>query len=197
MPPSSEALATCFLDAWPELEPSWDYVEAPLICTVGAKTASGGRDSTVDCGGVLLASIHACGALTDEVLRLAVAGRSPVAVMPCCHSLRKHGLGAGRDAERAAAAAALGGPAAAIDSLRIDGLRDAGYRVETSSIPHEITPKNRLILGSPLPSAAARWRCRQALRLADPAASRAAAGRKPTGGFTRWTSRRGRSAGWR
>ena len=53
--------------------------------------------------------------------------------MPC-HSLRKHGLGAGRDAELAAAAAALGGPAAAIDSLRIDGLRDAGYRVETSSV---------------------------------------------------------------
>ena len=181
MPPSSEALATCFLDAWPELEPSWDYVEAPLICTVGAKTASGGRDSTVDCGGVLLASIHACGALTDEVLRLAVAGRSPVAVMPCCHSLRKHGLGAGRDAELAAAAAALGGPAAAIDSLRIDGLRDAGYRVETSSIPHEITPKNRLILGSPLPSAAAPVAVSaSALRLADPAASRAAAGRKPT-----------------
>ena len=61
MPPSSEALATCFLDAWPELEPSWDYVEAPLICTVGAKTASGGRDSTVDCGGgrVLMRGIGA------------------------------------------------------------------------------------------------------------------------------------------
>jgi hypothetical protein len=33
----------------------------------------------------LLVSVHACGGLTDLVLKMAVEGGSPVAVVPCCH----------------------------------------------------------------------------------------------------------------
>ena len=40
-------------------------------------------------------------------------------------------------------------PALAIDIRRAQRLEDRGYRVWTQAIPAEITPKNRLLLGSP------------------------------------------------
>lgn len=35
--------------------------------------------------GTLLVSVHACGGLTDLLLRMAVDSSAPVAVVPCCH----------------------------------------------------------------------------------------------------------------
>ena len=47
----------------------------------------------------LLVSVHACGSLTDYVLDLAIEGRSPVAVVPCCHRVGAKALrDAGADA---------------------------------------------------------------------------------------------------
>lgn len=85
-------------------------------------------------------SAHACGALTDEVIDAAIAGRARVAVLPCCHD------------ERACDAGGLGGwmdAALAIDATRAAKLRNAGYRVFTQAIPDAITPKNRLLMGEP------------------------------------------------
>ena len=87
----------------------------------------------------LVVSCHACGALTDEVLALAVAARARVAVLPCCHD-------AG-----AFFGASLNGwlePALAIDVARATRLEAGGYRVWTQTIPQDITPKNRLLLGA-------------------------------------------------
>jgi hypothetical protein len=89
----------------------------------------------------IVVSSHACGALTDRVLDRAAAARARVAVMPCCHDLdsgEDGGLSGWVD----------GG--AAIDIVRAMRLADKGYHIWTQSIPEEITPKNRLLLGAPL-----------------------------------------------
>jgi hypothetical protein len=82
-------------------------------------------------------SIHACGALTDDVLARAIAAGARVAVLPCCHDAETSdvgGLGGWLDA------------ALAIDVPRAGRLRAAGYSVRTQKIPESITPKNRLLL---------------------------------------------------
>ena len=88
----------------------------------------------------LVVSIHACGALTDRVLARAVAARARVAVLPCCHDRTTcdtgdlHGW--------------VDAPLA-IDLMRAQRLKTNGYRVWTQTIPAEITPKNRLLIGEP------------------------------------------------
>ncbi len=88
--------------------------------------------------GSLVASVHACGLLTDQVLDLAITKRNRVAVLPCCHDLRLCDTGS--------LANWMDGPLA-VDATRVARLRQAGYRVQTAEIPLEITPKNRLIMG--------------------------------------------------
>lgn len=85
--------------------------------------------------------MHACGKLTDLVLRLAASGRAPVAVVPCCH----RGLAASR-----VFAARLGPDIQApfaMDVARLEVLRGEGYDVEARTLPRDITPQNRVILG--------------------------------------------------
>jgi hypothetical protein len=90
----------------------------------------------------VVVSVHACGALTDRVLERAMAARCRVAVLPCCHDKQTCDTG---NLE-----GWLDVPAA-IDATRALTLRQAGYRVHTQCIPVEITPKNRLLLGTPDP----------------------------------------------
>ncbi|RPJ56709.1 MAG: methyltransferase [Acidobacteria bacterium] len=89
----------------------------------------------------LIVSAHACGSLTDRILERAIAVHAPVAVLPCCHAEARcdpGGLGGWLDT------------ALAIDVTRATRLRRHGYRIHTHSIPGDITPKNRLLLGEPL-----------------------------------------------
>ncbi len=76
----------------------------------------------------------------ERVLDLALASRCRIAVLPCCHDLRQCDTGA--------LGGWMDGPLA-VDATRVARLRAAGYRVQTSHIPAEITPKNRLLLGWP------------------------------------------------
>jgi hypothetical protein len=90
--------------------------------------------------GDVVVSCHACGALTDRVIDAALEARAPVAVLPCCHD------------EDTCDTGDLTGwldPALAIDTVRVLRLRARGYRVRTQTIPAAVTPKNRLILGTP------------------------------------------------
>lgn len=90
--------------------------------------------------GDVVASIHACGALTDLVIDRAIAARAHVAVVPCCHdpaSCDTGDLAGWVDA------------AVAIDVVRALRLKEAGYRVWTQTIPAAVTPDNRLLLGRP------------------------------------------------
>jgi hypothetical protein len=88
----------------------------------------------------LVVSIHACGALSDVVLERALDARAVVALLPCCH-----------DAARCDTGGLLGflSLPLAVDATRVARLRAAGYAVVTQTIPAEITPHNRLILGLP------------------------------------------------
>jgi hypothetical protein len=85
-------------------------------------------------------SVHACGGLTDQVLDLALAARAGVAVLPCCHALKK--------SDDAGLSGWMEGTLA-VDAARAARLSAAGYKVITTTIPEDITPRNRLLMGWP------------------------------------------------
>lgn len=91
----------------------------------------------------VVVAAHACGALTDRILDRAVDARARVGVLPCC-----------QDAKRSDTGGLLGwlDPALAVDVARATRLRRANYAVFTQTIPIDVTPKNRLLLASPLPA---------------------------------------------
>ncbi len=125
--PCSRKVAAAMVTAWPRLEGRVRLVEARL-------------DDVALQESDLVVSAHACGALTDVVLRRAAEVRARVAVLPCCQALGKQDRG-GLDGW-------LDG-ALAIDVVRATRLREQGYEVRTQTIPEQITPKNRLLLGAP------------------------------------------------
>ena len=128
LPASAEKLHACLVGVWPKLSGRVTFVAAPLESI---------RILTSD----VVVSSHACGALTDFVLNRAADARARVAVLPCCHDLASCDSGQ------------LAGwiePSLAIDVLRAVRLEQRGYRVWTQTIPPDITPKNRLLLGRSL-----------------------------------------------
>jgi hypothetical protein len=127
-PPSQRTLHQALIEAWPRLAGRFDFEERPL-------------ESVDLSAGDLVVSGHACGALADLVLARASAVRARVAVLPCCHDLAVNDAGA--------LAGWVDGPLA-IDVMRAMRLEQRGYRVRTQTIPLEITPKNRLLLGDPI-----------------------------------------------
>jgi len=127
IPPSSARVHEVLVETWPRLAGRVTFFPGPL----------GDAEIT---GTDVVVSSHACGALTDEVLERAAAARARVAVLPCCHDFETCDAGDLRGW--------LEGPLA-IDVLRAVRLRQRGYRVWTQSIPADITPKNRLLIGEP------------------------------------------------
>jgi len=127
LPPSAAKLHEALVRTWPRLEGRVEIVAKGL--------------DDVDAHGTdLVVSCHACGNLTDVVLDKAVSVRARVAVLPCCHHLKTGDTGG------------LSGwvdRAAAIDIMRAVRLGRCGYRIRTQTIPMDITPKNRLLIGEP------------------------------------------------
>lgn len=130
-PLSAGRLSEAMLGAWPKLEGRIHYVEA-------------GLEEIEITPADLVVSVHACGVMTDTVLEKAVAARARVAVLPCCQDAGRSGTG-GLEGW-------IDGPLA-VDVTRAARLGAAGYTVMTRSIPPEITPKNRLLMGCPSHSA--------------------------------------------
>ncbi len=125
LPSSAAPLSSALVAEWPRLGGRITWLEATL-------------DSVEVRESDLLVSCHACGALTDRVLDRAIGAGARVVVLPCCHDRLDNDAGG------------LGGwlePALAIDVTRAARLRAHGYTVHTQTIPAEITPKNRLLLG--------------------------------------------------
>jgi hypothetical protein len=128
IPPSGARLHDELVTAWPRLSGRVTFVSASI-----ADVALYSDD--------LVVSVHACGRLSDVVLDRAAAARARVAVLPCCHDLdaNDHGDLTGW----------VDGPLA-VDVVRAVRLKGQGYRIRTQSIPREITPKNRLLIGEPV-----------------------------------------------
>jgi hypothetical protein len=126
-PPSADTLSNALGAEWPRLAGRLE------------RRAESLDRLSLDAGD-LVVSVHACGALSDVVLTRALEARARVALMPCCH-----------DAETCDSGGLLGflSLPLAIDATRVARLRSAGYDVHTQTIPEEITPHNRLILGVP------------------------------------------------
>lgn len=125
LPPSAARLSAAMEAEWPELAVRVSLQQHDL------RAVEILPDDIVVC-------VHGCGSLTDRVLDMAVAARADVAVLPCCadHSrMDGGGLGGWLGADLA------------IDVMRAERLRAAGYRVWTQHIAEEITPKNRLLMG--------------------------------------------------
>ena len=136
IPPSAARLHQSIVDAWPRLSGRIEFV---TDASIGQSDGTSATIRTTD----LVVSSHACGALTDRVLELALDAGARVAVLPCCHHLTD------------TAAKALTGwvdEALAIDVVRAFHLQQRGYRVWTQFIPGDVTPKNRLLLGCPAPA---------------------------------------------
>ena len=132
LPPSHETLHAAIVAAWPRLAGRVRFEARRFGESRFDEVAIGASDLVVSC--------HACGSLTDAVLDRAAAARARVAVLPCCHD---HARGDAGD---------LAGwmPAdLAIDAMRATRLRQQGYRIWTKTIPAEVTPRNRLLIGMP------------------------------------------------
>lgn len=127
IPASAASLAAVLREDWPRLSGRVHYVARRIE----------DMDLRAD---DLVVSAHACGTLTDLVLDKAISAGARVAVLPCCHDLKQvdtGGLEGWLDGSLA------------VDVVRAARLRGAGYRVLTQTIPLDITPKNRLLLGEP------------------------------------------------
>lgn len=127
LPASAPALAAALAGEWPRLRGRVLFREAAM------------DDVELRASDVVV-SIHACGALTDEVIGRAVQAGARLAVVPCCHDGRMSdagGLTGWMDA------------ALAIDATRAAALRARGWQVRTQTIPAAITPANRLLMGEP------------------------------------------------
>lgn len=132
-PPSGAALLEAFVAEWPRLQGRVTFIPQDIRAV-----AIGSTDVVV--------SIHACGALTDGILEAAAAASARVAVLPCCHAYATCDAGP--------LTGWLDG-AMAIDAMRVMRLAAHGYRVRTQTIPHAITPKNRLLIATMVEAQAA------------------------------------------
>lgn len=127
VPPSSAQLHATLVAAWPRLAGRVTFTGTPIEDVPVLRTD-------------LVVSVHACGALTDMVLDRARTAGATVAVLPCCHDISRSdsgGLTGWMD------------PALAIDATRAQRMSQAGYVVHTTTIPEDITPRNRLLIATP------------------------------------------------
>lgn len=134
LPASGPKVRDALVRCWPRLAGRVEFVRSDI-----------GAIALTDTD-VVVAS-HACGALTDGLLERAAAAGARVAVLPCCHDL------AASDA--AGLTGWLDGPLA-IDVVRALRLSQRDYRVWTQTIPADITPMNRLLMGAPRTATLAR-----------------------------------------
>jgi len=125
---NTRRLSQAVIDRWPRLANRIHFTRAKI-----EEVTLGPED--------LVVSVHACGSLTDTIIDQAASVGARLAVLPCCHDTKTGDLG-GLDGW-------LDGPLA-IDVNRVNQLQGRGYKVLTRTIPAEITPQNRLLLGSPI-----------------------------------------------
>ena len=141
MPPSAEAIRLAMIDRWPHLEERFDFVEGSL-------------EQLRPHPSCLLASVHACGGLSDLLIASAASSQSPIALVPCCHTRKKKALLGASDFARAEYDAIIDADevkdlTTMLDMAREAALRNAGFDICTKYLPKRFTLKNRFIMGMP------------------------------------------------
>ena len=127
IPKSAATLEAVMVEEWPQLVNRVKFRESDI------------SEIKLDRDDMVL-SVHGCGNLTDQIIGMAIEANSAVALLPCCHNLKQSDTGS------------LEGwmeGTLAVDATRVARLIKSGYTVITQEIPHEITPKNRLLIASP------------------------------------------------
>src|SRR6056300_441048 len=129
MPPSAELIHEAMIQQWPHLNDRFDYVEARLEQLVPHQSC-------------LLASVHACGILSDMLISTAAKHQIPIALVPCCHSRKRKLLeeSASPFAKREYdeilnAKESLPNLADLLDNARMSALENAGCDVTELFIP--------------------------------------------------------------
>ena len=141
MPPSAEVIRLAMVDRWPHLEERFDFVEGSL-------------EQLRPHPSCLLASVHACGGLSDLLIASAASSQSPIALVPCCHTRKKKALLGASDFARAEYDAIIDADevkdlTTMLDMAREAALRNAGFDICTKYLPKRFTLKNRFIMGMP------------------------------------------------
>jgi len=133
IPLNVKKLSSSLIESWPRLKNRIIYKEVSV------------EEITIRSDDIVV-SAHACGSLTDLIIDKAIEQHARVAVLPCCHDLKKSstdGLEGWMD------------KTLAVDTARAVRLRSKGYQIVTQKIPSDITPKNRLLMGEYLKSESA------------------------------------------
>jgi hypothetical protein len=136
MPRSAEKVQAAMTTQWPHLATRWDYVEGKL-------------EGTIPSPSTLLVGVHCCGTLSDKVIDLAIQGQCSLALVPCCHS-KQSLLERPLTNVETTLRANNWTLADLIDNQRKERLCNAGFNVQEQRIPAAFTPKNRIILATPL-----------------------------------------------
>jgi hypothetical protein len=126
-PLSFERLLAAMTAGWPRLADRITYETRDLREVRAAE-------------GDLVASVHACGPLSDAIIDVALTARARLALLPCCHDLRACDTGGLEQW--------MDGPVA-VDAVRARRVEAAGYETLATTIPAKITPQNRLLLAWP------------------------------------------------
>ena len=142
MPKSAELISEAMLKQWPHLEDRFDYVEGRL-------------EQLVPHPSCLLASVHACGILSDILVATAAQHIIPLAVVPCCHSRKRivlqHASSYAKDIydDIINTKGSIPDLADKLDEARMIALDKAGLDVKEVFLPSLFTGKGRLIMGFP------------------------------------------------
>jgi len=138
----------------------WHYVEGDIQNVKG--------DSST-----LIVGVHCCGTLSDVILDLAISSNAPLALIPCCHTVKslpleqqtdevidsilKRNMEENKKNNNNNNSNKNDGQYVLlpttktdyIDKYRIQKLIEKGYSVQVEYIPSVITPKNRIIVATP------------------------------------------------